>query len=94
MDLAEEGVDLAAAGCQLPGHLVRTLFEFPSAACAAPDYLERHGVPMVPADLAKHELIGVRNAATGTVQAWRFRSRDTGASRHQIILTNLNHKEP
>jgi DNA-binding transcriptional LysR family regulator len=45
--------------------------EFERIICAAPSYLERHGVPRKPADLAKHVCI----VATPS-SPWQFHTRD------------------
>ena len=42
------------------------------AAFAAPDYLERHGTPQTPYDLARHNCIGLRMATSGGLYAWEF----------------------
>ena len=42
------------------------------AAFAAPSYLERHGTPQTPYDLAKHNCIGLRMATSGGLYAWEF----------------------
>lgn len=42
------------------------------AAFAAPEYLERHGTPQTPYDLAKHNCIGLRMATSGGLYAWEF----------------------
>jgi DNA-binding transcriptional LysR family regulator len=42
------------------------------AAFAAPSYLERHGTPLTPYDLAKHNCISLRMATSGGLYAWEF----------------------
>ncbi|KQN90099.1 LysR family transcriptional regulator [Sphingomonas sp. Leaf231] len=42
------------------------------AAFAAPSYLERHGTPQTPYDLAKHNCISLRMATSGGLYAWEF----------------------
>ncbi|WP_153100560.1 LysR family transcriptional regulator [Paraburkholderia hayleyella] len=56
-DLLDEGYDVALVLAQtLPdsGLVSQRLGTVFSIACASPDYLERHGVPQTPADLAEH----------------------------------------
>jgi DNA-binding transcriptional LysR family regulator len=59
IDLVKEDIDISVR----PGptaetaYVVRKICEFERAICAAPDYLERQGVPHVPEDLAKHHCI-------------------------------------
>lgn len=74
-DLATRGIDLAIRSGSLvglPGHISRKLYSFPWVACATPEYLQRHGVPETPADLAGHTQIGFRNKGTGQIDNWRF----------------------
>jgi len=42
------------------------------AAFAAPSYLEPHGTPQTPYDLAKHNCISLRMATSGGLYAWEF----------------------
>ena len=42
------------------------------AAFAAPSYLERHGTPLTPYDLATHNCINLRMATSGGLYAWEF----------------------
>jgi DNA-binding transcriptional LysR family regulator len=44
-------------------------------ACAAPDYLARHGVPTAPADLRAHACLALRENDED-VTLWRFRAGD------------------
>ncbi len=44
--------------------------------CGAPSYLERRGTPRSPADLARHECLGL--VVRGKVLPWRFRGDDDG----------------
>lgn len=80
-DLATRGIDLAIRSGSLvglPGHISRKLYSFPWIACATPEYLQLHGVPETPADLAGHKQIGFRNKGTGQIQNWRFASPADG----------------
>lgn len=60
VDLVSEGYDLAVRiTAQLPESslIARKLAGSKVVMCAAPDYLEKHGVPQSPGDLARHEMI-------------------------------------
>ena len=89
VSLAGSGIDLVLRAGEvkgIPGHLTRTLFTFPWIACAAASYVERHGSPSTPADLAGHEQVTFLNAGTGRVQWWKFHSpnaADAAVYRHQ-----------
>ena len=48
--------------------------------CASPAYLARHGVPKVPADLARHNCIGIRQGEDA-YGVWRLSS---GRGRHAV----------
>jgi DNA-binding transcriptional LysR family regulator len=86
LNMAVRGIDLAVgsgAVSGLPGHSARKLCTFPWMACAAPDYLRKHGAPRTPAELSDHRLVGFRNRVTGQLESWRFRDpRDGAVVRH------------
>jgi DNA-binding transcriptional LysR family regulator len=55
--------------------------------CAAPSYLERHGVPETPRDLRDHAVIGASNP--GTLPEWRFGPEGrTTVSVHARLVCN------
>jgi len=89
VDLVEEGFDLAIRiGTPGADNLVaRKLGETRLVPCAAPAYLEKHGAPRAPEDLARHncltyEYVSPRNQ-------WRFRDR-AGAERTVRVAGNLH----
>jgi DNA-binding transcriptional LysR family regulator len=59
IDLIEARIDVAVRVSQLPdsGWTARRLGDIGMILCAAPDYLNRHGMPLAPADLAAHQWI-------------------------------------
>ncbi|TCP30127.1 LysR family transcriptional regulator [Sphingomonas sp. BK235] len=87
LNLAERGIDIAIGAGDvsgLPGHFVRQLCTFPWIACAARSYVETHGMPLTPAELRSHDLVGLRHRDSGRIDGWRFRNPDDGtASIHQ-----------
>lgn len=78
-DLVTEGVDIALRFGPLPDSnaLAKRIGSTPRVVVAAPSYLERAGVPQVPADLATHSVI-VGPSITGHV--WSFRHEGTAFS--------------
>ncbi|WP_413674622.1 LysR family transcriptional regulator [Massilia cellulosiltytica] len=74
VDLIEEGIDAALRiGALANLSLVaRRLGEVRRVTVASPAYLDRRGTPLVPADLAGHELI--MSTAVRSVAEWRFRA--------------------
>lgn len=79
IDLVAEGYD---AGIRLGQSIeqdmvtVRLSREMTWSVVAAPQYLERHGVPGVPQDLLSHRTIRYRFNSSGLLHAWRFSSPD------------------
>jgi len=52
--------------------ITRKLFDTRVVTCAAPAYLERHGTPRTPHDLAHHDCLLFRDPQTGRPFAWEF----------------------
>lgn len=59
IDLVAEGIDIAIRARKLEDSslIARPLFNNPLLLVAAPDYLEKHGVPTQPKDLKSHQCI-------------------------------------
>lgn len=75
-DLVGEGFDIAVRfGTPPVSSLVgRKLLETRTVTVAAPGYLEAQGVPTIPAELAGHACILVRDSLTGQpIEDWQFR---------------------
>lgn len=91
VDMVGEGVDVAIRLAHLTdSSLVAVrLGEVRQVVCAAPAYLERHGVPAEPADLANHACIGMN--PEGNRALWTFR-RDpqSGRVRSVPVQTRLS----
>jgi DNA-binding transcriptional LysR family regulator len=70
--LVEDGIDLAVRIGTLAdsSFVVRKLGRTRRVVVAAPSYLEAHGIPRTPDDLARHRLI--RFSALGGANEWRF----------------------
>ena len=74
VDLAEEGFDVAIRVTQEPPQNVvaRKLTTIRWVACAAPEYLGRHGTPHTPQDLEAHNCL-FYSFLESSIE-WRFRS--------------------
>lgn len=61
VDLVRENVDLSTWSLppQAPNVVARKLFDYDRILCAAPSYLERHGSPRNPEELARHRCLVV-----------------------------------
>jgi DNA-binding transcriptional LysR family regulator len=72
IDMVQENIDIAVrAG--LPGDssmVARKICEVERVICAAPDYLERFGEPLVPEDLVRHKCIALSGGPSFT--QWKF----------------------
>ncbi|TIV45807.1 MAG: LysR family transcriptional regulator, partial [Mesorhizobium sp.] len=83
VDVIEEGIDVAIRSGELPdSRLVsRPVAPFRMILCAASSYLDRHGTPGTPADLAAHFGIHFRFLNSGRLLQWPF---ITGSAAPQI----------
>lgn len=79
VDLVREGIDIALRITGEPpdsSMVYRRLGPNRQVVCASPDYLERHGMPKTPADLASHECIA--HTQRTTPREWHFTSPTGG----------------
>ncbi|GAB4566086.1 MAG: LysR family transcriptional regulator [Haliangiales bacterium] len=71
VDLAREGFDVVVRNAALTGSMsslrARRLARDRRVVCAAPSYLERHGVPEQPGELAQHECVVLHDHSTWIV---------------------------
>lgn len=74
VDIVADGFDIALRIADLPDSSLRArrLAPIKARVVAAPSYLERHGTPRHPADLAHHACFLYANA----IGAWQFRKAD------------------
>lgn len=74
VDLIEEGVDCAIRGGNLPDSalIARRVGVLHFVTCATPDYLDKHGRPTHPHDLASHRCINYFSTKTGKIYDWDF----------------------
>lgn len=89
VDLVEEGFDIAirigAAGSE--NLVARKLGETRLLPCASPDYLNAHGAPQVPEDLARHNCFTYEYVTPRSL--WRFRDA-AGSERAVRVSGNLH----
>jgi len=81
--LVAEGLDAALQVGDLPASRLTTrkLASVDYVICAAPAYLDAHGTPQKPADLAAHRCIAYRRPRNGQIRQWRLK----GATQKQLI---------
>jgi DNA-binding transcriptional LysR family regulator len=86
LDLIDEHVDVALRIGALPdSRLVATrVGQVRTVACANPAYLEKHGTPRKPADLAAHDCVTF--AMIGGAQSWVFRDAETVRVRSRLTV--------
>jgi DNA-binding transcriptional LysR family regulator len=74
VDVVREGVDcvLRYGALQDSDLVARTVTTLERITCAAPAYLERHGYPQTPDDLASHRTVGLRSLTSGALAPFEF----------------------
>lgn len=89
VDLIEERADIAIR----TGHLrdstlkARKIFQSRRVIVASPDYLARHGMPQVPADIERHNCL--RFNFRRAQDDWPFRDPETGATDMRPVFGNF-----
>lgn len=79
VNMMDEGVDIAVRIGELPDSSMQAIRvgKVRRVICAAPSYLERHGVPQSPDELAAHTIV----SASGVTPAPEWRLVENGAAR-------------
>ena len=74
VDLNEEGIDVSVRVGSSPESrlILYPLAKAPFVVCASPQYLEQHGTPQIPADLAEHNCINFVLPHSGRTFEWIF----------------------
>lgn len=85
VDLVKEGVDCALRGGVLPDSQLsaRRVGELRFVLCAAPRYIDVHGLPGRPDDLVDHQQIGYVLASTGKMRPVRL-ERERQVVEHDV----------
>jgi DNA-binding transcriptional LysR family regulator len=80
VNLVDEAYDVAIRIGELPDSslVARKLAPYRLIACAAPAYLEAHGTPKTPAQLAGHNCMGFTYSATP--RHWQFSEREQSST--------------
>ena len=93
VDLIEENVDLAIRIGDLEDStlIARKLASVQLVTCASPDYLERHGEPMHPAEINEHEVLVYTNASIGW--QWAFQADGKAVNMRVKYRINVNSGE-
>jgi LysR family transcriptional regulator for bpeEF and oprC len=85
VDLLREGVDVALRGGRLAdsGLAARPVGALRFVLCAAPRYIDRHGLPATPDELGRHQQVGYLLASTGRLRPVRLQ-RDGHDVEHEV----------
>ena len=75
------------------GVIARRLFPVQLFICAAPAYLERHGIPQTLDELAAHRCSAFRHPATGQLIAWYVKVDGEIVNRHVVPALSTNDTE-
>lgn len=95
VDLVEESTDcvLRVGALSDSGLIARAIGNLPLINVASPAYLEAHGTPHTPADLAGHLAVNYASPSTGRVEDWEW--VEDGATRRLAMQgrVTVNHAE-
>ena len=90
IDVVREGVDCVLRYGNLPDSdmVARRVAMLDRLTCAAPDYLDRFGVPADSAALDGHRMVGIRSSTTGSLRPLEFIA--DGTSRTVTLPTTIS----
>jgi LysR family transcriptional regulator for bpeEF and oprC len=97
VDLAAEHIDvvLRSGEVKTPDLIARRIATSRLVTCAAPSYLERHGMPRTPAELRNHRTIGFLRTDTSRPSEWKFRQGRDGVQKLKLAFAlAFNTSEP
>jgi len=86
IDLLQEGFDLAIRIANLPDSslIARRLAPIRHIVSASPEYLQEHGVPLLPHDLSQHVCLAYSNLANPGI--WHYRTQDGAPGSVQVPI--------
>ncbi|MFB1489153.1 MULTISPECIES: LysR family transcriptional regulator [unclassified Thiocapsa] len=92
VNLVEEGLDVGIRIGVLPDSSLRAIRvgRVRRVVCASPAYLETHGTPRIPADLARHSVIAATSVSPGTEWTFARGKQRIGVRLTPRILVNTN----
>lgn len=92
VNLLDEGLDVGVRIGQLPDSSLRAIRvgQVRRVVCAAPAYLEQHGVPQTPADLAGHQIIAATAISAGAEWSFAGGKQKLAIKLNPRILVNTN----
>lgn len=92
VNLLDEGLDVGIRIGPLPDSSLRAIRvgQVRRVICASPAYLAKHGVPKVPADLAKHRIIAATAVSAGSEWTFGKGKERIGVRIKPRILVNTN----
>jgi LysR family transcriptional regulator for bpeEF and oprC len=95
IDFADEGLDAAVRIGEIVDSrvTVRKIYNIRFVTCASPVYLDRHGTPRKPEDLARHQCLPYWMPQLGRHREWPFAHRGVQFSIPVTGKLNLNNSE-
>jgi DNA-binding transcriptional LysR family regulator len=91
VNIVDEGIDVAVRIGHLPdsGFTATRVGQIKRVICGSPAYFEKHGVPIVPSDLTRHQIVASTSAWTSL--EWRFGvERKSAVHINPRLLCNTN----
>jgi len=94
-DLVAEGIDCAIRAGEISEQMIvaRQIGAFQFTTCATPGFLQAHGAPQTPDELAARPTVGMLSAETGRPLPFRFSdgtSESALTPRHKLVVNDTN----